>query len=56
MLASPEQTAGVLLSDTGLIESLLPTAITDLIGEKIGPSERDHVEGADDDDENVFFF
>lgn len=38
------QTAGVLLADTGLIDSLLPRAIEDLIAEKIGPTEEEHVE------------
>lgn len=43
-LAAFLQTAGALLADTGLIDSLLPRAIKDLIGEKIGPAERGHVE------------
>lgn len=47
MLAACDQTAGVLLADTELIESLLPKAIKDLIGEKIGPIEWKRVEEAD---------
>lgn len=47
VLAACDQTAGVLLADTELIESLLPRAIKDLIGEKIGPIERERVEEAD---------
>lgn len=39
------QTSVVLLADTGLIESLLPRAITGLIGEKIGPDEKEEIDG-----------
>lgn len=44
MLAASCQTAGVLLTGTGLIDSLLPRAIKDLIGEEIGYIKREHVE------------
>lgn len=38
MLAASNQTAGLLLADTGLIESLSPTAIKDLMERKPVPS------------------
>lgn len=42
LLAASCQTAGVLLAETGLIDSLLLRAIKDLIEEKIGPIEEEH--------------
>ena len=39
VLAASCVTAGVLLADTGLIDSLLSRAIKGLIGEKMGPIE-----------------
>lgn len=47
VLATSCLTAGVLLADTGLIDALLPGAIKGLIGEKIGPIERECVEEID---------
>lgn len=47
VLAASCQTAGVLLADTGLIDSLSHRAIKELIGEKIGSIESEHLEEID---------
>lgn len=41
------QTSGALLAVTGLIDSLLPRAIKDLIADKIGPIENEHAKKID---------
>lgn len=41
------QTSGALLVVTGLIDSLLPRAIKELIADKIGPIENEHAKKID---------